>query len=130
MIPYKRDFVTLNKSVINYLPRCSYHLLYFAPGQWFGHPWSIVTASSEEPEYRWLSRKRKKKLLDLGDIREMVWIKSKLQLVHVYVWIKSKLQLVSFLNERSKLVICISNSVQQNKNNLTLCVALSLGYNT
>ena len=29
MIPYKRDFVTLNKSVINYLPRCSYHLLYF-----------------------------------------------------------------------------------------------------
>ena len=28
MIPYKRDFVTLNKSVINYLPRCSYHLLY------------------------------------------------------------------------------------------------------
>ena len=28
MIPYKRDFVTLNKSVINYLPKCSYHLLY------------------------------------------------------------------------------------------------------
>ena len=28
IIPYKRDFVTLNKSVINYLPRCSYHLLY------------------------------------------------------------------------------------------------------
>ena len=28
MIPYKRDFVTLNKSVINYLPRCSYYLLY------------------------------------------------------------------------------------------------------
>ena len=26
--PFKRDFVTLNKSVINYLPRCSYHLLY------------------------------------------------------------------------------------------------------
>ena len=24
----KRDFVTHNKSVINYLPRCSYHLLY------------------------------------------------------------------------------------------------------
>ena len=29
MSPYKRDFVTLNKAVINYLPRCSYHLLYF-----------------------------------------------------------------------------------------------------
>ena len=28
MIPYKRDFETMNKSVINYLPRCSYHLLY------------------------------------------------------------------------------------------------------
>ena len=28
MIHFKRDFVTLNKSVINYLPRCSYHLLY------------------------------------------------------------------------------------------------------
>ena len=28
MIPYKRDFVTLNKSVINYQPSCSYHLLY------------------------------------------------------------------------------------------------------
>ena len=28
MIPYKRYFVTLNKSVINYLPRFSYHLLY------------------------------------------------------------------------------------------------------
>ena len=27
--PFIRDFVTLNKSVINYLPRCSYHLLYF-----------------------------------------------------------------------------------------------------
>ena len=27
--PLIRDFVTLNKSVINYLPRCSYHLLYF-----------------------------------------------------------------------------------------------------
>ena len=26
--PFIRDFVTLNKSVINYLPRCSYHLLY------------------------------------------------------------------------------------------------------
>ena len=26
--PFKRDFVTLNKSVINYLPRCTYHLLY------------------------------------------------------------------------------------------------------
>ena len=26
--PYKTDFVTLNKSLINYLPRCSYHLLY------------------------------------------------------------------------------------------------------
>ena len=25
--PFIRDFVTLNKSVINYLPRCSYHLL-------------------------------------------------------------------------------------------------------
>ena len=28
MIPYKRDFITLNKSVINYLQRCSYHSLY------------------------------------------------------------------------------------------------------
>ena len=27
-IPPKRDFVTLNKSVINYIPRCTYHLLY------------------------------------------------------------------------------------------------------
>ena len=26
--PLIRDFVTLNKPVINYLPRCSYHLLY------------------------------------------------------------------------------------------------------
>ena len=26
--PFIRDFVTLNKSVMNYLPRCSYHLLY------------------------------------------------------------------------------------------------------
>ena len=26
--PFIRDFVTLNKAVINYLPRCSYHLLY------------------------------------------------------------------------------------------------------
>ena len=25
--PYKRDFVTLNKSVINYLPNCTHHLL-------------------------------------------------------------------------------------------------------
>ena len=29
MIPYKRDFVTLNKSVVNYLPRCLYHILYY-----------------------------------------------------------------------------------------------------
>ena len=29
MIPYKRDFVTLIKAVINYLPRCSYHITYF-----------------------------------------------------------------------------------------------------
>ena len=28
MMPYKRDYVTLNKAVINYLPRCTYHLLY------------------------------------------------------------------------------------------------------
>ena len=28
MIPYKKDFVTLNRAVINYLLRCSYHLLY------------------------------------------------------------------------------------------------------
>ena len=28
MVPNKRDFVTLNKSVINYLTRCSYCLLY------------------------------------------------------------------------------------------------------
>ena len=26
---YKRDFVIPNKSVINYLPRCTYHLLYW-----------------------------------------------------------------------------------------------------
>ena len=26
--PYKRDFITLMKSAINYLPRCSYPLLY------------------------------------------------------------------------------------------------------
>ena len=26
--PFIRDFVTLNKAVVNYLPRCSYHLLY------------------------------------------------------------------------------------------------------
>ena len=32
MIPYKRDFVALNKSVINYLTRCSYHLLYMHDG--------------------------------------------------------------------------------------------------
>ena len=25
--PFIRDFVTLNESVIDYLPRCSYHLL-------------------------------------------------------------------------------------------------------
>ena len=29
MIPYKRDFVTLYKGVINYLPRCTYNLLYY-----------------------------------------------------------------------------------------------------
>ena len=29
--PYKRDFLILNKSVINYLPRCTYHLLYSNP---------------------------------------------------------------------------------------------------
>ena len=28
MIPYKRDWVTLNKSFINYLTKCSYHLLH------------------------------------------------------------------------------------------------------
>ena len=33
MIPYKRDFVTLNKAVINFLPRCSYHLLYYRSTQ-------------------------------------------------------------------------------------------------
>ena len=26
--PFIRDFVTLNKLVISYLPRCTYHLLY------------------------------------------------------------------------------------------------------
>ena len=35
MIPYKRDFVTLKKSVINYLPRCSYHLLLLGPMPFF-----------------------------------------------------------------------------------------------
>ena len=28
MMPNKRDELTLNKSVIKYLPRCTYHLLY------------------------------------------------------------------------------------------------------
>ena len=28
IIPYKRGIVTLNKLVINYLPRCTYHILY------------------------------------------------------------------------------------------------------
>ena len=28
--PYKRVFISQNKAVINYLSRCSYHLLYFA----------------------------------------------------------------------------------------------------
>ena len=27
--PYKRDLMTLNKSVINYLPKCTYQLLYY-----------------------------------------------------------------------------------------------------
>ena len=27
-LPYKRELITQNKAVINYLPRCSYHLLY------------------------------------------------------------------------------------------------------
>ena len=30
---YKKDFITLNKSVINHLPRCTYHLLYL----WYSH---------------------------------------------------------------------------------------------
>ena len=41
MIPYKRDFVTLNKAVINYLPRCSYHLLYMG-----GHTFCLAGRKS------------------------------------------------------------------------------------
>ena len=57
MIPYKRDFVTLNKSVINYLPRCSYHLLYM--GAWCGdvvgwfmnHPTTMHPCTTHAPTH-------------------------------------------------------------------------------
>ena len=40
--PFIRDFVTLNKAIINYLPRCSYHLLYMASNGLVANPKKTV----------------------------------------------------------------------------------------
>ena len=36
--PYQREIFTLNKSVVNYLPRCTYHLLYCPSHIKYGPP--------------------------------------------------------------------------------------------
>ena len=72
MIPYKRDFLTLNKSVINYLPRCSYHLLFHSwPCCCCRDCWWISAFFYSVTSFSWYNLqncKRHKKFGPLGSI--------------------------------------------------------------